>query len=965
MCELLTIFRSCQISTQIIFKGQVIPLLVPDPDTVLLEIETVRRHCDEVENAIRAGSSVRKGKSASNGDLPHVNQVDVQEYVAPRRPTHIPTPASPRSIHAAGKARRPSTFSPPTDTRAEPAPPSSPLAQPFIPVSRESFRAGETYTVIQDSGSQTGPRTNNNPEDLMVVRRGDLVQAMFLMQDGDCVAGINMTTNTQGYCPLGLLGERNPAYKTEAFTGAAAPPTAVAPSAPLAAPLAPPLANAASTASLNGSQVQRTQLPEQPHPQQRLYRQQVSHQQPPSPVLGPGAYVAIRSYHRTPTSIHDGLELPLTAGDLVEIQELVPPGSSFNPSNNNGGSSGNYQAPLLGYGFKQATGEHGLFQMSCLRPLAPANPLTKTRPTQITSTPVSHPSSSSTLDLHGRLSRSSSNASLSSRAPASTENSALASAQATAQHHHQPEPVDALPVLARHESRNQLRIQPQQPQQPLPFYQQKQQPGAFSIQREPDFTASPTVLSQSTNPALFPPAGDAGRVIPAIPNAGPTPGIGGPFLTIASDTLAVYEDLYKTIMANRKKAEEQPSMALRVAEIKQYTQETLARTLQRSRKDVEASLRKNAEPSTSSPELPEVEEEIVFPPASETSRRNHAIALEVVRELYTSEENYLKDLKVFGELFINPIKSEPFSTPSSNSSSGGAAEPLITPYDQKTLFIAVPEITGLSEYVHEGLKVAVECFDADPFACANVFLDRLGKQTLIKYLQRADPRGDMFRKLLQKIEAQVPDRKNLDHFLMLPIMRISKYWLLLERLAKYSDKDHPKYDALRVAQEFMFTLGGILDARQRKWDSFVRMFAAKSEIQGFPDDLISSAREHVAEFETDSAKCTKRFRDSPRTKILIFSDCMVLARPISSSGWGSGIGSGSGGADGGAGTGGAASAFGSLSAMAGRGSGASHKHLMTSYIKDVSVVEEDDSANAPSCCVAKFLVYDSEVTDQD
>ncbi|KAJ3112850.1 hypothetical protein HDU96_004111 [Phlyctochytrium bullatum] len=125
------------------------------------------------------------------------------------------------------------------------------------------------------------------------------------------------------------------------------------------------------------------------------------------------------------------------------------------------------------------------------------------------------------------------------------------------------------------------------------------------------------------------------------------------------------------------------------------------------------------------------------------------------------------------------------------------------------------------------------------------------KQILQKMSARTDAKGDQFRAFCRKIEKdEACDRKNLDDFMMLPIQRITRYWLLLERLKKYMEPGSVGYESIEVAERYMKEVGNTLQGVQVREEEMRKMFEIVNTVDNCPHSILSySKRRFVSEHD--------------------------------------------------------------------------------------------------------------------
>ncbi|KAJ3182093.1 Protein T2 [Geranomyces variabilis] len=259
------------------------------------------------------------------------------------------------------------------------------------------------------------------------------------------------------------------------------------------------------------------------------------------------------------------------------------------------------------------------------------------------------------------------------------------------------------------------------------------------------------------------------------------------------------------------------------------------------------------------------------PAALELASRRRAVVLEVINELRYTEERYANDLRTLVDHIMRPLLDE---------------NVVARRADVDNIFKNVPELARLAECVARELDDAARVFDTDPFALGPVFLKHveewnyyvkyvenyaMAKKT-IRRLEDSRTGGEAFKQFLEKCRRKPEcNRVDLSGFLILPIQRISRYWLLLQRLRKHCDQNDPAHETIEVAEQYMLQMGSMLDYAKRRDDDIHRMFEIATEVENFPTNLISfTQRRFVKDFEVEDCS------DGKRAVVFLFSDCFLV-----------------------------------------------------------------------------------------
>ncbi|KAJ3307635.1 hypothetical protein HDU76_004477, partial [Blyttiomyces sp. JEL0837] len=143
----------------------------------------------------------------------------------------------------------------------------------------------------------------------------------------------------------------------------------------------------------------------------------------------------------------------------------------------------------------------------------------------------------------------------------------------------------------------------------------------------------------------------------------------------------------------------------------------------------------------------------------------------------------------------------------------------------------------------------------------------------------------------------------MDDFLLMPITRITRYHLLLERLRKFCEPGTVTEESIGVAEGYMKEIGNTLQGVQAREEDMRKMFEIVNSVDNCPSSILSfSKRRFVAEFG-----CTDLSGNSPGYGIIgsaqnsgtieavnahnlintgpgarrmyVLSDCMLVAAP--------------------------------------------------------------------------------------
>lgn len=205
------------------------------------------------------------------------------------------------------------------------------------------------------------------------------------------------------------------------------------------------------------------------------------------------------------------------------------------------------------------------------------------------------------------------------------------------------------------------------------------------------------------------------------------------------------------------------------------------------------------------------------------SSRRSKIAL----EMYTSEETYLKKMRMLNERFVEPLKQQT----------------IIAHEDYGPIFAHVQPLLSLSESLKIQLESRIEGWDERCTKMADIFTHMgahfklfvtyavhhtLGLQVLQKISKQ-----DKFKKWLEKTETDC--QRTLDSLLLEPIQRVPRYELLLKDLLKHTTEENPDFIALKDALGLIQKIATDCNENIRRAENDLRLYAISKR---FPNDEV-------------------------------------------------------------------------------------------------------------------------------
>ncbi|KAL6070868.1 Dbly domain-containing protein [Balamuthia mandrillaris] len=208
---------------------------------------------------------------------------------------------------------------------------------------------------------------------------------------------------------------------------------------------------------------------------------------------------------------------------------------------------------------------------------------------------------------------------------------------------------------------------------------------------------------------------------------------------------------------------------------------------------------------------------------------------QVVHEILYSEKEYVRNLKVIIDLYLDVLESQ----------HEGGEEMLITPKQVKQIFSCVRIIYQLNEKFYNDLKKEVEGGNARD-SLGQLFIE------LASYLKMYSTyvnNYDEAIRILMELRMNNPEWKNftakqralpesrnlsLEDYLIQPVQRVPRYRLLLQEVVKHSPQHGKDYENLCKALEEMEKLANFLNEAKHSAENLAQMFTLQAVIQNYP-----------------------------------------------------------------------------------------------------------------------------------
>mmetsp|Transcript_10198 Transcript_10198/g.25602 ORF Transcript_10198/g.25602 Transcript_10198/m.25602 type:complete len:678 (-) Transcript_10198:101-2134(-) len=290
-----------------------------------------------------------------------------------------------------------------------------------------------------------------------------------------------------------------------------------------------------------------------------------------------------------------------------------------------------------------------------------------------------------------------------------------------------------------------------------------------------------------------------------------------------------------------------------------------------------------AEPSTLSPERE-------TPPPSKPGEELSPKAMreqaeKTVRELITTEREYIKDIEVLVELIMTPMGTKrDFLT----------GELLVTPQQMSNIFSNVSILPSVNKVLLQNLEIELELLEKDSNAeihIGGVFLktaDYLkmylqycaNQPTALKTINELKE-NSQFEAFLEEKRNMIPECRKLDlqSFLIKPMQRVCKYPLLLRELIKFTSDSHSDYQDLIKAMKKVESVVEEINTKKGENENRLKMLDIKNNLDfGTCTDvkILSPSRFLVAEFSFKKIQFKRK--ETFRGVMYVFNDIIILAK---------------------------------------------------------------------------------------
>jgi len=249
---------------------------------------------------------------------------------------------------------------------------------------------------------------------------------------------------------------------------------------------------------------------------------------------------------------------------------------------------------------------------------------------------------------------------------------------------------------------------------------------------------------------------------------------------------------------------------------------------------------------------------------------NQAFRDKVAFELRDTEASYVASLKICIDKYMSPLKT------------GSWNKKLILPASTlKTLFSDLEIIQNVNAVLKQSIDKSMETW-GPASQLGNIFVSVMGfLKIYANYVSTADAQlqeydtllktNKLFAQFVEETRATANGMLDIPGYLIMPIQRVPRYFMLLERLAKHTWKDHRDYADLEKSVQGLQAVATHLNEQKRKFENIRSVITFQSSIIGCPHVALPTRR-FVMQCELQD---TKKKDD---WLCVLFNDSLLIAK---------------------------------------------------------------------------------------
>ncbi|KAI9033347.1 Dbl homology domain-containing protein [Hyaloraphidium curvatum] len=248
----------------------------------------------------------------------------------------------------------------------------------------------------------------------------------------------------------------------------------------------------------------------------------------------------------------------------------------------------------------------------------------------------------------------------------------------------------------------------------------------------------------------------------------------------------------------------------------------------------------------------------------------------IVREIYETELTFKDNMGILTGALGQQMRS----------AAANPDGPLLPLFDVETIFKHAPDLLIFSHSLCNEFRAASERFVEDQSAIGRVFANNFGGfDIFIRFvtnysrakatIRRNERDSAQFKKFLAERQSSPECKKQDIHsYLIMPIQRAMRYYLLLHTLLKKMDPANTEaYNLIENACLYMNEISQIMNCMQQQEEEFNGLFEMHDLVEYCPDTILSATRRLEKSFVCEDLGKHKR-----HMKLFVLTDLVIFAR---------------------------------------------------------------------------------------
>ena len=241
---------------------------------------------------------------------------------------------------------------------------------------------------------------------------------------------------------------------------------------------------------------------------------------------------------------------------------------------------------------------------------------------------------------------------------------------------------------------------------------------------------------------------------------------------------------------------------------------------------------------------------------------------EVIYEIITTEQDYLNDLTLICDVYVNPLKKNKLVRPKDHAILFSNIE-ILQPVNMEILksFLKRQEENKVIEQVADVFIRMSDYLKMYTMYCSNHPYSLMKLQNLRQ--------NKAIAKFLDQC-AQLPESKNLGlgYFLIKPVQRVCKYPLLLRELLRNTEETHPDYENLSKALPKIETVVAIINEGARHTENVHKMIDLQNRFST-RINIIGPSRTMM---KSGTIAVKNVYNEIKTREVFLFNDMLIISK---------------------------------------------------------------------------------------